>query len=106
MALDESRFLTLAQHLLSRLSDAAEAAGLDAELQGNVLTLELDDGRQFVINSNTPMRQIWLSSPFSGASHYETADDGKSWRSTRGGADLLETLAADIEKATGEAVAF
>jgi frataxin len=106
MALDEPRFLTLAQQLLGRIADAADAAGLDTEINGNVLTIELEDGRQFVLNGNAPLRQIWLASPISGASHYESVDDGADWRSTRGGADLLETLAADIKKATGEAVAF
>jgi frataxin len=106
MTMDESRFATLAQQLLTRLADVADEAGLDAELNGNVLTVELDDGRQFVVNGNAPLRQIWLASPISGASHYESADDGKSWRSTRGGADFLETLSADMTKATGEPVAF
>ncbi|MBF0167234.1 MAG: iron donor protein CyaY [Alphaproteobacteria bacterium] len=106
MSLDESRFAALAAQLLSRLSDLAEEAGLDADLQGNVLTLELEDGRQFVINSHAPLRQIWLSSPVSGASHYEAVAEGVAWRSTRGGADFFETLSADIKKATGLPVAF
>ncbi|CAA6605744.1 Protein CyaY [Rhodospirillaceae bacterium LM-1] len=106
MVLDDSRFATLAVQLLDRIAQAVEAAGLDAELHGNVLTIESDDGRQFVLNSNAPMKQIWLASPISGASHYASQDGGETWRSTRGGGDLLETLAADIKKATGEAVAF
>ena len=84
MSMDESRFVILAQQLLSRIADVADGAGLDAELQANVLTIELDDGRQFVVNGNAHLRQIWLASPISGASHYESLDDGKSWHSTRG----------------------
>jgi len=74
--MDETRFTSLAAKLLAHIAEVAEEAGIDNELQGNVLTLELDDGRQFVINGHAPLRQIWLASPISGASHYEAVDEG------------------------------
>lgn len=106
MIVDESRFVSIAAKLLSKIAEAVDDAGLDAELNGNVLVIELEDERQFIVNSNAPLRQIWLASPVSGASHYESKDDGNSWVSTRSGDGLLETLAADIKKATGSTVAF
>lgn len=106
MALEETRFASLCSQLLSRLADVAEEAGLDSEISGNVLTIEMEDGRHFIVNGNAPLRQIWLASPVSGASHYQSQDDGETWLSTRGGDNLLDVLAADVKKATGLSVAF
>ena len=73
----------------------------DVELRGGILTVILDDGRQFVINKHTPTRQIWVSSPIGGAAHYAWDDNAKVWRSTRSDAVLQAALAADLGKASG-----
>ena len=107
MALTESEFERMAELLLGRLAEAvdvAEAEGVDVELQGAVLTLEIEGqagrmGGTFVVSKHAPTRQIWLSSPISGASHY--AYDGKAWRSTRDDAELLSRLAAELGQAAG-----
>lgn len=107
--MDEREFAERADATLRAMQDALETALADAdpeiELRGGILTLELEDGRQFVLNKHAPTRQLWLSSPVSGASHYAWGEAG--WRSTRG-PDLLEAsrLAADLEAATGRAVAL
>lgn len=91
MPMDESRFATLADQMLNHLSDTIDAIlgdDVDVELQGGILTLSLDGGGQYVINKHAPNRQIWLSSPVSGASHYDCADDG-TWVSTRDPAATL-----------------
>ena len=98
MTIDESGFETLAEQWLERLSRALEAASddIDVELLGGVLTAELEDGRTFVLNKHAPLRQLWLSSPLSGASHFDHAEG--SWRSTRGGRDLAATLVEDFAR--------
>lgn len=105
--MDESAFHTLADQTLNRLQTAIEAAlgeDLAVDLRGGILTLELDDGRQYVINKHAPTRQIWLSSPVSGAGHFAHDAATGTWRSTRGGAVLTELLAAELATATGRAV--
>ena len=99
MTIDESGFDTLAEQWLERLSRALEEASddIDVELLGGVLTAELADGRTFVLNKHAPLRQLWLSSPLSGASHFDHAEG--SWRSTRGGRDLAATLVEDFARA-------
>ena len=95
----------MAEALLRRLAEAVEAAeaeGVDVELQGAVLNIEVEgqEGRRggtFVVSKHAPTRQIWLSSPISGASHY--AYDGQAWRSTRDDAELLPRLAAELGQA-------
>ena len=109
MALTESEFEQMAEALLGRLAEAVEgteAEGVDVELQGPVLNIEVEGragskGGTFVVSKHAPTRQIWLSSPISGASHY--AYDGKAWRSTRDAAELLARLAAELGQVAGAA---
>lgn len=104
MALNEAEFESLAAKTLENFFDVIdEALGdvLDADLDGGVLTLELDAGGQYVINKHGPNRQIWMSSPKSGATHYDFDAESGSWRSTRSDAVLSETLATELTAATG-----
>jgi frataxin len=107
MSLDESTFETLARDILERFMDAIdEAMGdvLDVDILGGVLTVELDSGGQYVINKHAPSRQIWVSSPVSGASHFDYDGDAGQWVSTRGGASLSELLSGELTAATGIAL--
>ncbi|MGE5502786.1 MAG: iron donor protein CyaY [Actinomycetota bacterium] len=107
MSLDESRFHALADKTLEGLADAIdEALGdrLEVELDHGVINITLEDGGQYVINKHGPMRQIWLSSPVSGAAHFDWT--GTDWRSTRDPAvELVATIVAEIEAKTGVRVA-
>ncbi|TNV79186.1 hypothetical protein FGO68_gene10175 [Halteria grandinella] len=47
--------------------------------------------KYYVLNKQTPNRQIWLSSPISGPSRFEKAEDGQ-WKQNRTNADLLRLL--------------
>ena len=105
MSVDESSFETLAERTLGALMDAIdEALGdyLDVDLQGGILTIELDGGGRYVINKHAANREIWLSSPASGASHYAFDPASVQWVGTRDGAVLTERLAVELSAATGE----
>ena len=107
--MDERAFETLAdQTLAAMLARIEDQAGdvLDADLLGGILTIDLDDGRQYVINKHAPNRQIWLSSPVSGASHYAWDEPARDWRSTRGGGSLTRLLADELSAVTGRDVRF
>ena len=88
--MSEQAFETLADSLLEALEE-----GLDGELQGGVLTVESEAGT-WIVNKHAPTRQIWLSSPKSGARHYAFEQAKGLWRDTRGGADLLTTLSGEL----------
>lgn len=90
--------------LLERIEDSL-GDELDVDLQGGILTIDLATGGQYVINKHAPNRQIWLSSPVSGASHFGH-QPGRGWISTRGGAHLHELLAQELSAATGTPIAF
>lgn len=77
--MDESQFHRLADETLERLAerieDADEAGEIDVDLQEGVLTLELEDGRQYVINKHAAMQEVWVSSPVSGAHHFARKEE-------------------------------
>ena len=109
MTLDATRFEKLAADTLNDLFDLLDDAvgdGADVDMENEILTVELESGARFLINKHGPNREIWLSSPVSGASHYGYDADGGRWTDTRDGTDLMARLAADLSQATGEAVIF
>lgn len=91
----DTPFETLADSLLAALEEAI-GESTDAELQGGVLTVEADAG-VWLINKHAPTRQIWLSSPKSGARHYAFDASSGQWRDTRGGQDLLAVLSGELD---------
>ena len=88
--MNDSPYESLADSLLEALEE-----GLDGERQGGVLTVEGPDGT-WIVNKHAPTRQVWLSSPKSGARHYAFEPGSGLWQDTRGGADLLTTLADEL----------
>ena len=106
--MDERAFETLAdrtlQQLFARIEE--ELTDVEADLRGGILTLEFEDGRQYVINKHAPNRQIWMLSPVSGASHYAHDSASGEWRSTRDTASLFQRLAEELRTLTGAAIAF
>ena len=100
--MDETQFSALADQTLGMMMDTLdESIGdvAEVELQGGILTISLDDGRQYVVNKHAPNKQIWLSSPVSGAAHFDFAEG--AWRSTRSGDALHGLLAAELTDITG-----
>ena len=96
--MSDSAFESLANGLLAALEEEI-GSHADAELQGGILTVE--GGAKFgggiwVVNKHAPTRQIWLSSPQSGARHYAFDAGSGQWKDTRGGPDLIAHLSAEF----------
>lgn len=100
MGMSESDFLAAAEHTLDAIEAAIEASDtdIDATRAGNVLTLELADGSKVVVNSQAPMRQIWVAAR-SGGFHYEWRDG--AWRDTRDGSELFAALSRVVSAQGG-----
>jgi frataxin len=92
--MSDTAFERLADSLLAALEDAIGSEA-DAELQGGILTIDGDDGT-WVINKHAPTRQIWVSSPRSGARHFAFDAGSGQWRDTRGGPELLALLSDEF----------
>jgi CyaY protein len=103
MGMSEPDFLAAAERTLDAIEAAVEAcdADIDATRAGSVLTLELVNGTRIVVNSQTPMRQIWVAAR-SGGFHYEWRDG--AWRDTRDGSELFTALSRAISAQGGVAV--
>ncbi|HVE89806.1 MAG TPA: iron donor protein CyaY, partial [Burkholderiaceae bacterium] len=80
--MSESEFLESAEATLAAIERAVDAVDIDMEASraGNVLTLELGNGSKVIVNSQTPMQQIWVAGK-SGAFHYARKDG--QWLDTR-----------------------
>ena len=103
MGMSESEFLSAAERTLDAIESAVEAcdADIEATRTGNVLTLELADGSKVVVNSQAPMRQIWLAAR-SGGFHFEWRDG--AWRDTRDGSEMFAALSRVLSAQGGRAV--
>ena len=114
MPFDESQFLHEAEHTLAHLFDELEAAegafDIDTE-EGDTITITLDEGGTYIISKHTASQQLWLSSPHSGASHYEyqpaDTDDphpADNWQNTRDDTQTLKQALFDELKKYASAV--
>eukprot|EP01147_Barroeca_monosierra_P009630 gene9630-1851_t len=56
-----------------------DGSNFDISLSDGVLTLRLGDHGTYVINKQTPNKQIWLSSPTTGPKRYDWNSDRKTW---------------------------
>ena len=104
MNLDQSSYETVADETLGRLLDAIEETlgdSLDIDIEEGILTIELLSGGKYVINKHFHQRQIWVSSPVSGASHFAYDAKAEQWLSTRGEESLSALLARELSAVTG-----
>uniref|UniRef100_A0A131Z4B7 ferroxidase n=1 Tax=Rhipicephalus appendiculatus TaxID=34631 RepID=A0A131Z4B7_RHIAP len=88
--------------IIEDLSDVPEA---DFALSDGVLTIHL--GRKYgtyVINKQTPNRQIWLSSPVSGPKRYDYV--GNTWVYKHDGVSLRELLESEISSLLKKPIKF
>lgn len=100
-------FEALAEEILESLFDALDDAigdDVDVDLEGSILTIEFDDGRQYIINKHAASQEMWVSSPVSGAAHYRFDREAGAWVSTRDGSVMVENLAEELSAATGQAI--
>ncbi|NQV46505.1 MAG: iron donor protein CyaY [Rhodospirillaceae bacterium] len=104
MNLDSSTFETLAGSTLEAFMEAIDGTlgeQLDVDLEQGILTIELAGGGQYVLNKHAPSQQIWMSSPVSGATHFDYREQGGGWVSSRGDELLAPMLSGELEQATG-----
>jgi frataxin len=108
--MNQAEFERRAAEILDSLFEQIEdqlGDWLDVEMSGGILQIELPDGGTYVVNKHAPNREIWVSSPKSGAWHFAAVEGGPddgAWRSTRGTEELTALLAGELAAASGRAV--
>ena len=103
MTLDANQFDTLAGEMLDRMLDAIDdelGDVLDVDMENGMLTIETASGGQYIINKHGPNREIWLSSPASGASHYGYDAERRALIDTRSGENLTTKVADELSHLT------
>ena len=58
----------------------------------NLVVQKLDEKRTFILSLHEPSSQIWLSSPITGAHHFEKDKKSLNWISTRDKKIILHKL--------------
>ncbi|XP_069084794.1 frataxin, mitochondrial [Pleurodeles waltl] len=105
-ALDESAYERLAEETLDSLAEFFDDLAdqpftpddYDVAFGSGVLTIKLGrDMGTYVINKQTPNKQIWLSSPTSGPKRYDWT--GKNWVYAHDGVPLHDLLAKELSTA-------
>jgi CyaY protein len=71
--------------------DALEIDGVEADLEGGILTLEFLDDERYVVNSHQAARQIWMAAARE-AWHFDWVAERGAWVASRTGDELWETL--------------
>ncbi|TVU34880.1 hypothetical protein EJB05_16735, partial [Eragrostis curvula] len=89
---------------LEEYGDSVQMDGFDIDYGNQVLTLRLGDLGTYVVNKQTPNRQIWLSSPVSGPSRFDWDAETSSWIYKRTGAKLVHLLEKEIGELCGTPV--
>jgi CyaY protein len=106
----ESEFMAMAESTLDEIEVALEAAAqandvdVECSRSGNVLEIEfVDNGSKIIINSQTPMQEIWIAAR-SGGFHYKR--DGRQWLNTRDGSELFAALSEMASAQSGSRMAL
>ncbi|XP_020767581.2 frataxin, mitochondrial [Odocoileus virginianus] len=104
--LDDTTYERLAEETLDSLAEFFEDLAdkpytfedYDVSFGSGVLTIKLGgDLGTYVINKQTPNKQIWLSSPSSGPKRYDWT--GRNWVYSHDGVSLHELLATELTQA-------
>ena len=74
--------------------------------QGDVLNVSVSSLGTFVINKQSPNKQLWLSSPVTGPFRYDYCASTASWVNSSDRHPLLSILADDFETLVGERLCF
>lgn len=73
----------------------------DVTEKDGVFTMKLGPKGTYVINKQTPTRQLWFSSPVSGPKRYNYDIKTKKWRDSKDGSDMYEQLTKEIQSLLG-----
>ncbi|KAJ4729934.1 putative Frataxin, mitochondrial [Melia azedarach] len=94
------------QEKFEEYGDAVQIDGFDVDYGNEVLTLKLGALGTYVLNKQTPNRQIWLSSPVSGPSRFDWDWNAQAWIYRRTKANLLKVLESELEQLCGEPISL
>eukprot|EP00475_Leptophrys_vorax_P011540 TRINITY_DN180_c0_g1_i10.p1 TRINITY_DN180_c0_g1~~TRINITY_DN180_c0_g1_i10.p1 ORF type:complete len:153 (+),score=28.17 TRINITY_DN180_c0_g1_i10:52-459(+) len=86
--IDVHKYHSVADHALESIVERMdvgdiEISGMDVEYADGVVNVNLGRNGIWVINKQSPNKQIWLSSPLSGPARYDYDEDSGQWVNSR-----------------------
>lgn len=105
--MNETEFLARSEAILGSLEHQADDwaalqdVDVETERSGNVLTFVFNDTVYIIVNSQAPMKEMWVAAP-SGGFHYRL--EGTRWEDTRGGPHLAEALSQIFSEVSGQVI--
>ncbi len=103
--MNETEFLAVASAVLDAIETQVDRwyderdIDIEGDRNGNVLTLTFEDRSQVVVNTQSPMREIWVAGR-PGGFHYRLQDDGR-WLDTRNNKELADALSDIVSEHAG-----
>jgi CyaY protein len=103
--MSDSDYLSRAEAVLAAVEAALDDidADIEAERNGNVLTLEFENGSKIIVNLQPPMQEVWIAAK-AGGFHFRYIDG--EWRDTRNGTEFYAALSDYATQQAGEPVKF
>ncbi|KAL5793936.1 hypothetical protein ACOSP7_002530 [Xanthoceras sorbifolium] len=92
------------QEKFEEYGDAVQIDGFDVDYGNEVLTIKLGALGTYVLNKQTPNRQLWLSSPVSGPSRFDWDQNVQAWVYRRTKANLLKVFEDELEQLCGKPI--
>ena len=102
--MNDSEFNTLVETALKHIEAGLERSGADldfAMVTAGVLEIEMADGSKVIVNRHAAAQEVWVAAR-SGGFHFRW--DGKVWKDTRDGGELMAALSALVSAQSGESV--
>lgn len=103
--MDERAYERLTEDTFKRVLDLfqdVDPEDADVEAAGDVIRIDLRTGQRIVLNTQRPVRQIWLAG---GQSAWHFSYDGERWLDDKGRGELFEILRGLAAAALGPAQA-
>jgi len=103
--MSDSDYLSRAEAVLAAVEAALDDidADIEAERNGNVLTLEFENGSKIIVNLQPPMQEVWIAAK-AGGFHFRYIDG--EWRDTRNGTEFYAALSDYATQQAGAPVRF
>jgi CyaY protein len=106
--MDESRYQKLVGETFSKIEKAVidiDPSDLDFDSAGDVMTLTMKNGVRCIVNTQRPVRQIWVAARAT-AWHFSYDEATNTWVDDKGRGDLFATLRAIAKEHAGIDIEF
>lgn len=101
----ESEFNQQIDTTLLQIEEALDECEVDIDYENSagILTLELENGSQVILNRQIATQQLWLAA-IDGGYHFDFSEDKRQWLLDRDGSELFGQLNRILTQQGGEPI--